>query len=157
MWRLVRSSDSGMKASDVDAARVNVEMLLLPGQLVFAFALRELNIPGGDERRVDGADRIGVEAVAVADRRPRACVRSPDRPSPNCLDGPVEPTRASPRSESFVDQADHLRVGTLRLVFGASPNSFAVFWLMIAKLSQVILLIGLGSSCSQPLLAKRPS
>src|SRR5262245_43949656 len=52
---------------DVDAARVDVEVLLLPGQHVFAFALRKLNISGGDERRIDGADRIGVEAVAVAD------------------------------------------------------------------------------------------
>ena len=39
----------------------------------------------------------------------------------------------------------------------ATPSSSAVAGLMRAALSQVSLVIGLGSSCSQPLLANRPS
>ena len=37
------------------------------------------------------------------------------------------------------------------------PSRAAVFGLMKAALSQVILLSGFGSSCSQPRFAKRPS
>ncbi len=37
------------------------------------------------------------------------------------------------------------------------PSCAAVFGLMNAAFSQVILLSGFGSSCSQPRLAKRPS
>src|SRR5262245_1073706 len=100
------------KGADIDAARVNVEMLLCRGQLVFAISLNNLNIniSGSDEGRVDAADRVSVEAEAVADAaRAVAPVTQKDRHRI------VGMSRLNPGGHrqfpSFVDEPDHRRGG----------------------------------------------
>ena len=106
-------------------------------------------------QRLGGAQAVGVEAHAGAGAaRARAAVAQVQRHRAIHV-ARLHPHRRAQRA-ALVGQFHHgtpspgsAFLGTPKLVRGGGAQ--------MAALSQVSLVMGLGSSCSQPLLAKRPS
>ena len=118
--------------------------------------------PAPEPQRVGRAERVGVEAGAGADvAGARAAVPEVHGDAVVGMSGHREDRR--PDRAALVLELDDVAVDLCRArrrgVAGelSALSLSAVAGLTMTALSHVSLVIGLGSSCSQPLLAKRPS
>ena len=124
--------------------------------------LRDLDAARRTDRRVGGAERVGVEAGAGADAAAaRAAVAEVHGDAVVGVTGHGEQRRREPCGRLNFSSTTSLTIWPCSPPWNAGfceAFSFAaVAGLAITALSQVSLVIGFGSSCSQPLLANRPS